>query len=198
MPPNSVELWLIRHGETEWSLSGAHTSITDIPLTPRGRQRATAIRDYLHGRRFALVLTSPRQRAAETCGIAGYGDIAEVDENLAEWNYGAYEGRTTAAIRTENPGWSLWKDGVPGGETIDAVARRARQVIQRCLQANGPAALFAHGHILRILTACWVGLAPDCGRLFALDTGAVSTLGFERETQVITTWNRSLEDPDRH
>jgi broad specificity phosphatase PhoE len=188
------ELWLIRHGETEWSLSGAHTGISDIPLTARGEQRADGIRDYLHHRPFALVLVSPRKRAQDTCRIAGYADQAQIDPDLAEWNYGDFEGKTTNEIRQTYPDWEIWKGPVPHGETIEQVAVRARRVIERSVAAHGPVALFAHGHILRILTACWLGLPPDAGRLFALGTGSVSRLGFERDTRVISTWNRSFED----
>lgn len=151
------------------------------------------IRDYLRGRRFALVLTSPRGRAQETCRIAGYKNVAVIEENLAEWDYGDYEGRTTQEIREKTPEWLLWDHGVPGGETLQSVAERAHRVIERCLAAQGPTALFAHGHILRILTACWLGLSADSGRLFALGTGSVSILGFERESRVICLWNRSFE-----
>jgi broad specificity phosphatase PhoE len=185
------ELWLIRHGETEWSLSGAHTGRTDLPLTPRGQERAAAIGRYLNGSTFALILTSPLQRARETCRLAGYGEAAQIEPDLAEWDYGAYEGRTTAEIRKERPDWSLWRDGVTGGETIDQVAARARRVIDRAAKAGGDVALFAHGHVLRILTACWLGLPPIEARLCALDTGSVSVLGYERETRVISSWNLS-------
>ena len=185
------ELWLVRHGETEWSLSGAHTGRTDLPLTDAGRKRAMALADCLAGRRFALVLTSPLQRALETCRLAGYGDAAQREPNLREWDYGDYEGRTTAEIRKNAPDWSLWVDGVPNGESIGQVAARAQAVIDRALQASGDVALFAHGHILRILTACWLGLPAADGRLFALGTGSLSTLGYERETHVITLWNFS-------
>jgi broad specificity phosphatase PhoE len=193
MQDKAVELWLIRHGETEWSLSGAHTSRTDIPLTERGRERATAMRDYLHQRDFTLVLTSPLQRAQETCRIAGYADVAQVDDNLREWNYGEYEGRTTAEIRKEMPGWSIWESNPKDGETLSQVTVRAQQVIDRALAAGGRVALFSHAHFLRILAASWIGLAPQAGSLFALGTGSVSTLSFERETRVIQTWNRSFE-----
>jgi broad specificity phosphatase PhoE len=188
------EIWLIRHGETEWSRSGAHTGRTDIPLTAEGRERAAAIGRYLAGRRFALVLVSPLERARETCRLAGYGDIAQVEPNLREWDYGDYEGRTTAEIRKAVPGWSLWKDGVPNGETVQQVAARAEAVIARALAADGDVALFAHGHVLRILAARWIGLPPDAGRLLALDTASVSRLGYERETQVITRWNLSVSE----
>jgi len=183
------ELWLLRHGETAWSLSGAHTGRTDIPLTDNGRANAKALGRYLAGRQFALVLTSPLSRARETCRLAGYGEVAQVDPNLCEWNYGDYEGRTTTEIRAERPDWFLWTDGVPNGESIAQVAARAEAVIARAVAASGDVALFAHGHLLRILTSRWLGLAPDCGRLFALAPGSASTLGHERETRVITCWN---------
>ncbi|HVP48810.1 MAG TPA: histidine phosphatase family protein [Bryobacteraceae bacterium] len=186
----NTQLWLIRHGETEWSLSGAHTGRTDLPLIPAGRERAAALARYLAGRPFALVLTSPLQRARETCRIAGYGDVAQIEPNLSEWDYGAYEGRTTNDIRKVRPDWDLWTMGVPGGETIDQVAARARLVIERASAVGEDVALFAHGHILRILTACWLDLPPAAGRLFALDTASVSILGYEREQRVIRHWNR--------
>ncbi len=191
---SKVELWLIRHGETEWSLSGAHTGITDIPLTERGEERAAEVEHYLHHRPFQLVLVSPRKRAQETCRIAGYGDQAVIDDNLSEWNYGVFEGRTTAEIQKEIPEWSVWTGPLPQGETVDQVGARADKVIARSVAANGPVALFAHGHILRILAARWLGLAADAGALFALGTGSVSVLGFERETHVIRSWNRSFEE----
>jgi broad specificity phosphatase PhoE len=195
-PPGTenMKLWLIRHGETEWSLSGAHTSRTDIPLTERGKERAAKIRDYLAQRKFSLVLSSPLQRARETCRIAGYADVAQIEENLREWDYGIFEGRTTADIRKDQPDWSIWDSPVPEGEPVEHVAARAQKVIDRALQAGGDVALFAHAHILRILAATWLGLEPRGGRLFALGTGSVSTLGYERETRVISTWNRSLEE----
>ncbi len=190
----AARLWLIRHGETEWSLSGAHTGGTDIPLTPRGERRAALIGRYLNRRPFALVLTSPLQRARQTCRIAGYGDVARIEADLKEWDYGAYEGRTTADIRKENPQWSLWESGVPGGETIEQVAERARRVIGRASEVGGDVALFAHGHVLRILTACWLALEPASAKLFALGTASLSTLGYERETRVIESWNRSFSE----
>jgi len=186
------ELWLVRHGETEWSLSGAHTGRTDIPLTAAGRAQAAAIGRLLAGRRFALVLSSPLGRARDTCGLAGFGDVARVDPDLREWDYGEYEGRTTNEIHQKNPQWSLWKDGVPGGETADQVAARAEAVITRASAVEGDVALFAHGHLLRVLAARWLGLEPAAGRLFALGTASISTLGYERETRVITRWNLSI------
>jgi broad specificity phosphatase PhoE len=191
----NLQLWLIRHGETEWSLSGAHTSRTDIPLTARGEERALKIRDYLAKHKFSLVLQSPMLRARQTCKIAGYGDVAQVEDNLKEWDYGVYEGRTTAEIRKEQPDWSIWGYAPPPeGEPVEHVASRAEQVIERAVKSGGDVALFAHAHILRILAATWIGLAPRGGSLLALGTGSVSTLGFERETRVISTWNRSLEE----
>jgi broad specificity phosphatase PhoE len=190
----NLQLWLIRHGETEWSLSGAHTSKTDIPLTARGEQRAAKIRDYLAHRKFDLVLTSPMQRARETCRVAGYGDVAQIEENLREWDYGVYEGRTTAEIRKDQPDWSIWDAPPPQGEPVEHVAARTQQVIDRAGKIGGEVALFAHAHVLRILAATWLGLPPRAGSLLALGTGSVSTLGFERETRVISTWNRSFEE----
>jgi broad specificity phosphatase PhoE len=181
---------------TEWSLSGAHTSRTDIPLTARGEERAEKIRDYLAHRKFSLVLTSPLQRARETCRVAGYSDVAQIDENLREWDYGIFEGRTTAEIRKERPDWSIWDSPVPEGEPVEHVAARTQQVIDRAVKAGGQVALFAHAHVLRILAATWLGLPPRAGSLLALGTGSVSTLGFERETRVIDTWNRSFEIED--
>jgi len=189
-----LQLWLIRHGETEWSLSGAHTGRTDLPLTARGQQRAQAIGRYLNARPFAVVLTSPLERARETCRLAGYSASAIIDENLREWDYGDFEGRSTADIHHDSPNWNLWKDGVPHGEAIEQVAARAQRVIDRTSTANGDCALFAHGHVLRILTACWLGLPPNTGRLFGLDTATVSVLGWEHDTRVIRLWNRSTDE----
>ena len=193
MAAMDLQLWLIRHGETAWSLSGAHTSTTDIPLTDRGRERARKIHDYLQGKTFSMVLTSPLQRARETCNIAGFGDVAQVDDDLIEWNYGAYEGRTTKDIQKEIPGWSVWNSPIVNGESMDQVAARANRVIARAAANGGRVALFAHAHILRILAACWIQSPPVMGSRLALGTGSVSTLGFEHDTRVILTWNRSLE-----
>lgn len=191
-----TQLWLIRHGETEWSLSGQHTSRTDIALTDHGRRRAEELRDYLKGTAFNAVFVSPMQRARETCQIAGFDSLAVVDDNLKEWDYGVYEGKTTAEIRAQIPGWSVWKDPIVDGETAEQVGTRADHVISRSLAASpggGKVALFAHAHILRILAARWLGLAATEGSLFALGTGSVSVLGWERETRVISSWNRSFE-----
>jgi probable phosphoglycerate mutase len=183
------EIWLLRHGETEWSASGRHTGRTDVPLTAAGRRQAEALGRYLAGRRFALVLTSPLDRARETCRLAGYEAAARTSDDLCEWDYGIYEGRTTADIRVAEPEWSIWTSPVAEGETVDAVGVRARRVIDRALQADGDVALFAHAHVLRILAACWIGRAPADGRSFALATASVSVLGWERETRVIQRWN---------
>ncbi len=183
------DLWLIRHGETAWSLRGAHTGRTDIPLTAAGERAAARIGQYLARRPFALVLTSPLARARETCRLAGYGAAAQTEPGLCEWDYGAYEGRTSAEIRRDAPGWTIWTAPVPGGETIAQVAARAARVIARATAAPGAAALFAHGHLLRVLAACWLGLPPDAGRLFALDTAAIAVLGYEHGTRVISHWN---------
>jgi broad specificity phosphatase PhoE len=183
------EIWIIRHGETEWSRSGRHTGRTDLPLTAAGRSAAEALGRSLAGRRFALVLASPLLRARETCRLAGYGDAARVAEDLMEWDYGAWEGMTTPEIRGKVPGWSLWTHGASGGETIEEVARRARRVIDAASAAGGDAALFAHGHVLRILTACYLGLPPDAGRLFTLQPAAPGILGFEHEQRALIAWN---------
>lgn len=189
----ALELWLIRHGETEWSASGKHTSRSDVPLTARGQRSAKAIGQYLAGQEFSLVLTSPRQRAQETCRIAGYSSHAIVDNNLAEWDYGNYEGRTTAEIRSQEAGWSIWSAAVPSGELIEQVAERAESIILRSEGVGGRIALFSHAHFLRILAATWTGLPARSGSLFALGTGSVSILGSERENRVIQMWNRSFE-----
>jgi probable phosphoglycerate mutase len=192
-----VELWLVRHGETEWSLSGAHTSTTDIDLTEHGRQRALELKQFLNGRKFAAVFTSPMKRARETCDIAGYGDVAQVEPGLMEWNYGESEGKTTKQMREKyGPTWSVWTDPIIGGESVEQVGERADGVITKALSAageGGQVALFAHAHILRILAARWIGLPAVGGRLFGLGTGSVSVLGFERETRVISRWNRGFE-----
>ena len=192
--PVMPELWLVRHGETEWSLSGAHTGRTDIPLTAAGRAQAAAIGRFLAGRRFLAVFVSPLERARETCALAGFGAVARIDPDLREWDYGEYEGRSTPEIQQQRPGWSLWSDGPSGGETVEQVAARAEAAIARAAAADGDVLLFSHGHLLRILAARWLGLAPSDGRLFALSTATVSTLGYERTTRVITRWNLSISE----
>jgi broad specificity phosphatase PhoE len=187
------ELWLVRHGETEWSKSGQHTGRTDVPLTETGRAQAKALGELLGGHEFARVLTSPLSRAADTCRLAGYGDRAEATDDLREWDYGDYEGEKTVDIRKSRPGWTIWSGDVPEGETAEQVAARAQRVIDRTSTAGGDVALFAHGHVLRVLAATWLGLPPRSGRLFALGTATLSVLGHERETRVISLWNRPAD-----
>lgn len=193
-----VELWLIRHGETEWSLSGAHTSRTDISLTDHGRRRAEELRDFLKGTTFAKVFTSPMVRARETCEIAGFAAQAVVEPGLMEWDYGESEGKTTKEMREKynDPEWGVWSRPVVGGETVEHVGERADGVIALALdgvEAGGKVALFAHAHILRITAARWIGLEARGGRLFGLGTGSVSVLGWEREQRVVSRWNREFE-----
>jgi probable phosphoglycerate mutase len=182
---------VVRHGETEWSLSGQHTSRTDLPLTANGRKRATALRHLLSGYSFALVLSSPLRRALETCEIAGYGDVVELDDDLREWDYGEYEGLTTPQIRETRPDWNLWRDGCPGGEGPAAVGQRADRVLERLAAAEGDAVAFAHGHILRVLTARWAEMDVAEGARFKFGAGAIGVLGRERETRAVEHWNLS-------
>jgi broad specificity phosphatase PhoE len=188
---------LVRHGETEWSLSGQHTGNTDIPLTDNGRRQAELLGTRLAGREFALVLTSPMGRARETCALTGLGAGAEIDEDLREYDYGAYEGVTTKEIRRERPSWYLWRDGCPDGELPEDAGVRADRVIARALAAEGDVALFAHGHILRVLGARWLELAPAAAGRLALGTAALCDLGFEREIRVAWAWNDTRHiDPE--
>ncbi len=192
----SLELWLVRHGETAWSASGQHTSVTDVALTDVGRQQAEAVGKFLDRKKFEAVFVSPRSRARETCAIAGYGDVAVVDDDLQEWNYGESEGKTTKQMQAIHPGWSVWTASMMGGETVEAVGARADKVIERAVAAapqGGAVALFAHGHILRILAARWVGLAASGGQMLGLGTGSVSVLGLEHQSRVIDRWNRGFE-----
>lgn len=186
---NHPEIWLIRHGETEWSLSGQHTSRTDIPLTAAGEASAKELRSRLKDVRFEAVYVSPAQRAIETCRLAGFESTAMIDPNLREWDYGVYEGKTTAEIQKEIPGWSVWTSPLPEGESLDSVGGRADAVIHTATQHSGKVALFAHAHILRILAARWVGQAPGFGQHLSLGTGSMSVLGFEREQRTISRWN---------
>jgi len=188
------ELWLIRHGETDWSAAKQHTGRTDIPLNPAGERQAATLGRFLAGRQFASVLCSPLRRACRTCELAGYGDSASITDDLLEWDYGVFEGKTTQEMRLEQPEWSIWTANVVDGESIEQVGHRAQRVIQRALEVDSDVILFAHAHILRILAACWLGLPPDAGRLFVLRTASVSVLGYERETRVITQWNVSHEE----
>jgi len=184
-----MNLFCIRHGETDWSLSGQHTGVTDIPLTDNGRELAKRLRQPLSRQTFSLVLVSPLKRALETCALAGLADDAEIDTDLMEWNYGDFEGRTAAEIRADNPNWLVFRDGCPNGETPEEVACRADRIIARALTIEGDVALFAHGHILRTLAARWIGLPPQGGMHFLLDTGTLCVLGFYRGVPAIKTWN---------
>jgi len=187
-----AELLLARHGETEWSLNGRHTGRTDIPLTDNGRRRARALAPRLEERSFALVLTSPLQRAMETCRLAGLGDAAQVREDLREWDYGDYEGITTAQIRERAPGWSLWRDGCPNGEGAAQVGARADPLIAEAREAGGDVIFFGHGHMLRVVGSRWVGLPPEDGGLLKLGTGALCTLAYEHELPVLVHWNQPI------
>jgi broad specificity phosphatase PhoE len=184
---------LVRHGETEWSTTRRHTGRTDVPLSEAGRRRAEALRSVLPALEpetdHAIVATSPLQRARETCVLTGLGDRAEVWPELAEWDYGVYEGRRTVEIRESIPGWSVWTHPVDGGESLADVAGRADRVVERLLGIDRPAVLFAHAHLLRILGARWCGLAPSAGRVFTIDPGGISILGWEHEYRVVERWN---------
>lgn len=186
-PPSRMVL--LRHTETSWSRSGRHTGRTDLPLEPPGRDQAVAAGDQLRSWVFGLVLVSPLERARETCRLAGF-DGAEPDHDLAEWDYGDYEGKTTSEIRAERPGWMLFTDGVPHGETVDDVGRRVDRVIGRARAVGADTLCVSHGHLLRVLGARWLGLPPAAGRMFVLGTGSLSVLGWERETPVVEHWNR--------
>jgi probable phosphoglycerate mutase len=183
------EVLVVRHGETEWSRSGRHTSRTDLPLTESGRERASELAGVLAGRSFAVVLCSPLLRARETCSLAGFGERAELCEDLHEWDYGDYEGLTTPQIRAQRPAWSLWRDGCPGGESPAEVGARADRALARLGGAGGDALAFAHGHVLRVLAARWIELPAQGGARLALSAGAIGVLGHERETSVISGWN---------
>jgi broad specificity phosphatase PhoE len=182
-----VEVWLLRHAETEWSRDGRHTGRSDIPLTDEGRERARALRERIAGQRFALVLSSPLSRARETAELAGLSP--QLRDELLEFEYGEYEGVTTEQIRAQRPGWYLWRDGSPGGETADDVGRRVDSVIEEALRAQGDVAIVAHGHVLRALAARWIEQPASFGGRLRLDTGSVSVLGFEREVRVMRRWN---------
>jgi broad specificity phosphatase PhoE len=180
---------LVRHGETEWSKAGKHTGHTDIPLTDRGREEAGLVGEWLAGRSFERALTSPLSRAADTCELADPDGPVERREELLEWDYGEYDGRTTQEIRESRPDWFLWRDGCPGGETAADVGARVDRVLEELRDLQGDAALFAHGHVLRVLTARWLELGPEAGALFWLATATLSVLGYERETRVLRVWN---------
>lgn len=182
------DVWLVRHGETEWAKLGRHTGRTDIPLTDVGRAEARDLAPALVGHAFALVLTSPLARAAETATLAGFPN-ARTDPDLREWDYGVMEGRLTTDIRDEFPDWTIWDGPWPNGETIDHIAARCDRLVTELRAVEGDALLFAHGHVLRVLAARWVGMPPTAGRSLALDTATISRLGWERDTPVIELWN---------
>jgi broad specificity phosphatase PhoE len=189
-----ADLFVIRHGETAWSLSGQHTGRTDIPLTENGRQLAKRLRPVLAKESFALVLVSPMQRARETCDLAGLGDKAVVDSDLLEWDYGDYEGLTPNQVDAAAPGWMIFRDGCPGGENPEQVGARADRVAARTHAVGGCAAVFAHGHVLRVLAARWIGLPAGAGQHFLLNTGTLSILGYYREIPAVKIWNGPLGD----
>jgi len=184
-------LYLARHGETAWSLSGQHTGMTDLPLTEEGERHAAQLGQRLKGLRFAKIMTSPLQRAARTCELAGFGAVAEVETDLLEWNYGRYEGRTSADIHAEAPDWELFRDGCPDGESPEQVGARADRVVRKARAAEGNVLVFSSGHILRMVGARWLGLEPAAGRYLYLRTASLSALGYEhtRSKPVIQLWD---------
>lgn len=184
-------VYLARHGETTWSVSGQHTGLTDLPLSGRGRQNARQLGERLRNMNFAKVFTSPLQRASKTCELAGYAAVAEVDRNLVEWNYGNYEGLRTAEIHGQRPDWELFRDGCPGGESPAQVSARADTVVRRAREINGNTLIFSSGHFLRMLATRWLGLEPFAGRLFVLSTASLSILGYENSLAqpAIKLWN---------
>jgi probable phosphoglycerate mutase len=186
------KVYLLRHGETEWSLNGRHTGVTDIPLTENGRIAARLLKPILANVTFTLVLTSPLQRARETCELAGLGQFANVEPDLIEWNYGEYEGLTTEQIRSTRPGWSVFRDGCPGGESPEQVGARADRVITKVHAAAGNVALFGHGHFTRVLAARWINLSANYGENFLLDTATLNVLGYYRESPAFMIWNAPL------
>lgn len=188
------EVFLIRHGETEWSLSGRHTGVTDIPLTENGGRAAKRLAPLLAKLHFALVLTSPLQRARRTCELAGLEDRARVEPDLVEWNYGEYEGLTPEQIRRKAPGWMIFRDGCPGGESPEQVGARVDRVIERVHAIDGPVALFAHGHVFRVFAARWIGLPPTHGRHFLLDTSTLNVLGWYRSIPALKCWNAPIAE----
>jgi broad specificity phosphatase PhoE len=187
--PSAREIVLVRHAETEWSRDGRHTGRIDVPLTESGRDRAAALAERLGSRRFALVLVSPLTRARETCDLCGLGAHAQERSELMEWDYGDYEGLTTPQILATAPGWDLWRDGCPGGESAAQVGARANRVIAELAGIDGDVAVFSHGHMLRVVGARWVALDPAQGRRLGLSTAAICVLGYERDTAVLARWN---------
>ena len=192
MERDAQKTYLIRHGETEWSRAGKHTGVTDVVLTEHGRETARLLQPVLAQEKFTLVLSSPLQRARETCELAGLGKVARIEPDLIEWNYGEYEGLTTRQIQSVRPGWSVFHDGCPGGETPEQVGERVDRVIAKIRASGGNVALFAHGHILRVLAARWIKLAPSVGEHLLLDTATICVLGYYYETPALKMWNASI------
>jgi len=190
-------IYLARHGETAWTISHQHTGRTDLPLTPQGEAEATRLGQRLKGLTFAAVLTSPLRRAVRTCELAGFGSAAQIDPDLVEWNYGAYEGRTSAEIHVERPDWELFRDGAPGGESPEQIGARADRVIRRVRAVDGNTLLFSSGHFLRVFAARWLGLPPGAGRYFFLGTASLSALGYEHDHSdpVIRLWDEMPHEP---
>ena len=192
MTENPQKVYVIRHGETEWSLNGRHTGITDLPLTANGERAASRLRPVLAERRFTRVMTSPMQRARKTCELAGLGEGALVNEDLMEWHYGDYEGLTPLQIRAEEPDWIIFLDGCPNGESPERVGGRMDRVIDAVRQTEGDVALFAHGHVLRVLAARWLELPPSEGRRFQLGTATLNVLGYYHGTPSMLRWNAPI------
>ena len=193
MASEGQKVYLLRHGETEWSLNGRHTGVTDVPLTENGRRIARLLQPILSREEFAMVFTSPLQRARETCELAGLGALARIDRDLMEWNYGEYEGLTTDQIRRTRPDWSVFRDGCPGGESPLQVSVRADRIVSRVRTFDGNVALFSHGHILRVLAARWINLSASYGENFLLDTATLNVLGYYRESPAFKIWNAPLQ-----
>jgi broad specificity phosphatase PhoE len=192
MERDAQKIYLIRHGETEWSRAGKHTGVTDVVLTEHGRETARLLQPVLAPEKFTLVLSSPLQRARETCELAGLGRLAIVEADLIEWNYGEYEGLTTRQIQSVRPGWSVFHDGCPAGETPEQVGERVDRVIAKIRASGGNVALFAHGHILRVLAARWIRLAPSVGAHLLLDAATICVLGYYYETPALKMWNAPI------
>jgi len=188
------KVYLLRHGETEWSLNGRHTGVTDIPLTENGRKLARQLQPILAREKFVTVFTSPLQRARDTCDLAGLGTLASIDRDLMEWNYGEYEGLTTDQIRQTRPDWSVFRDGCPGGESPPEVSVRADRIVSRVRAVDGNVVLFSHGHILRVLAARWINLSASYGENFLLDTATLNVLGYYRESPAFKIWNAPLHN----
>ena len=193
-----AQIFLIRHGETEWALSGRHTGRTDVPLTENGERAAAQLREPLHRAAFSHILTSPRLRARRTCELAGFGDVARVEPDLQEWDYGSYEGLTKTEIRARQPAWNIYQDGCPEGESAEQISRRADRVVAHLRTLQGTVAIFSHGHFLRVLAVRWIGFPLSAAQHLALDTASLSILGYETREEifpVISRWNTTASTP---